>query len=253
MAKKALIAAMISVGGLAILAAAGYAFVMRQFKDVAPGETAFADVRLAVVKADGANMYLMRGPDGYVAFDSGDSKEAVAAGLKLLGIDPLDVKALFLTHSDYDHLAGAALFPNAALYLPKAEVPYVDGTRKRTIFRFFGSRNSLPFTRYQAIGPDQAIDACGLRIQAVPVPGHTAGSTAFLVDGVLFTGDSLLLKDGKAIRPIAALTEDMETAKRSIEKLATMPGIASLCTGHTGYQADAASALVEWRGKVEKN
>jgi glyoxylase-like metal-dependent hydrolase (beta-lactamase superfamily II) len=251
MARKMIIGAAIGLGCLVVLGVAGYAFVMDQFKDVAPGETVLVDGLGAVIKVNGANMYLVRGQDGLIAFDAGDSVDAVTAGLRRLGIDPLDVKALFLTHSDYDHVAGISLFPNAAVYLPAAEEPYIEGRRKRRIFGFFDSKNSLPVQGYEILQPSQAIDACGLKIASMPVPGHTAGSTAYLVNGILVTGDALLLKGGKAIRPIAAFTEDMKTAERSIASLASMPGIAFICTGHTGYSVDPAAALQAWRAKED--
>ncbi len=44
------------------------------------------------------------------------------------------------------------------------------------------------------LADDESIDLDGLRLRALHTPGHTADSMCFTVDGVVFTGDTLLIR-----------------------------------------------------------
>jgi glyoxylase-like metal-dependent hydrolase (beta-lactamase superfamily II) len=46
-------------------------------------------------------------------------------------------------------------------------------------------------------------------VQVIPIPGHTPGATAFLWNGVLFTGDSIVVDEGKWV---AAVLESSDRA-----------------------------------------
>jgi len=84
----------------------------------------------------------------------------------------------------------------------------------------------------------------GIRVQAIATPGHTPGSTSFLVnDSVLFTGDTLVLQDG-LVRPFYRLF-NMDTAAQrdSIRKLARLEEVALLCNAHTGCTSKYARAM----------
>ncbi len=50
-----------------------------------------------------------------------------ADGLKPLGIDPLGVKDVIITHMHYDHAGGLDLFPNATYHIQEKEMAYTTG------------------------------------------------------------------------------------------------------------------------------
>lgn len=249
MKRKTIIVAGVVVGCLAILGAAVNAIGLGDFLGGDPGQTARINERLLMVRSGNVDMYLVQSGEEYIAFDACDSLETEAEGLKKLGVDPQAVKALFLTHSDYDHVSAAALFSNATVYLPKKETSYLDGSRKRRMLHFIVSKMALPVERYETLEEGQTVEACSMKIASIPMPGHTVGSTAYLVDGILMAGDALLLKGGKAVQPMKVFTEDMEEARRSIAAVAAVPGISAICTGHTGYEGDAVSAFSGWAEK----
>lgn len=144
--------------------------------------------------------------DGYVAayvldigagkvalVDAGNDATATAllAELTRRGLDASAVTDILLTHGHPDHTAGVNRFPGAVVHALGAEVPLVERRvgAKGPVTRWFGPMD----TGVRVSDPlqDGARVAIGARTAEVfAVPGHTTGSAVWLVDGVLFFGDS---------------------------------------------------------------
>ena len=130
------------------------------------------------------NMFLVEKEGKYIAFDAGGHAETIQKGLRKLQIDPLNVVAVFLTHTDYDHVAAAGLFKNAEVYVSKAEEQMIDGTTPRMLF--FKNKLEVPYTTLADL---QEVWANGTRVRGILTEGHTPGSMCYEVDGrLLFTG-----------------------------------------------------------------
>ncbi|RKQ91725.1 metallo-beta-lactamase superfamily protein [Solirubrobacter pauli] len=125
--------------------------------------------------------------------------------IRAFRLDPLDVviyaapgvtgpaRAQYLNH--WHEASFGRGFAEAPLHIHEADAPWVD----------------VPVTTFSDG------DAFG-EVQSIPIPGHTPGSTAFLWNGYLFTGDSLWL-DGEDW--IAAVLGDSDRAAyiESLERL----------------------------------
>lgn len=125
--------------------------------------------------------------------DAGNDKEgkALLAELARRKVEPAAVTAILLTHGHADHTAGCHLFPNAKVYALAAEIPLVEGTvaAKGPLPRLVGAKpTGIKVGRGLADGETLSLGNRSVRVFAVP--GHTAGSAAYLVEGVLFVGDS---------------------------------------------------------------
>ena len=66
-----------------------------------------------LIKDEFVNMYLIKDSLGYIAIDAGKDLMVIETELHKLNIKPEEVIAVFLTHSDMDHVAGIPLFKNA--------------------------------------------------------------------------------------------------------------------------------------------
>lgn len=86
-----------------------------------PVETGQISEHGYAIKDEFVNMYLIKDSLGYIAIDAGKDIKVIETELKKLNIKPEEVIAVFLTHSDMDHVAGLPLFTNAKLYMARNE------------------------------------------------------------------------------------------------------------------------------------
>lgn len=158
------------------------------------------DCGYAAESSFGAASWLVLRRDGNVLVDSPRFAAPLAARLRALG----GVRLMFLTHRDdvADHARWAA---------------------ELGCTRVLHARDLGPRTR----GVERVVDgdapvALGEGLTAIPVPGHTAGSTALLVDdSFLFTGDHLWGDaDGRLGASRAVCWHDWGEQTASMERLA---------------------------------
>lgn len=231
--KRTLIVIGVIVGVAALAYLAMFLKLKHETGGFTPAETGHAVDDIYVVKDDFSNVYILKDSLGYVVVDCGNSPEAVAGQMNVLGIDPAEVIAVLLTHSDSDHTGALGLFDHAALYMSREEVQMTDGTTPK--FLWFG--NSLPRTDRTLLDDRQVVRIGNLKVEGILVPGHTAGMMAFLInDEYLFTGDILSLADGR-IAPIPAFFDmDHKQALLSHDIIRTLPAAPRyIFTGHWGW------------------
>lgn len=123
----------------------------------------------------------------------------------------------------------------------------VNGAVKRRLMgREMEGSLDLP---YVTMKENAVMNIGKIKIKAIPTPGHTSGSTAYLVNGrYLFTGDLLVLRDGKAEVTSSMLNNDHELSKQSIRKLAReLQGVRIILTAHSGFTTDFERAMTGFK------
>lgn len=201
-------------------------------KKMSPVETSQITDSIYSIKDSFVNIYLINSDHNYIAIDGGNSIDGVKKGLDQLKINPESVVAIFLTHTDGDHVNALSLFPNASIYLSKEEEQMINGEKSR--FAFFG--NSISGRTYTTLEDNQIVNMLNLKVQGILVPGHTPGSMSYLINGkYLFTGDALGLKDGKICGFNEFFNMDTKTALQSMRKLMTLENAEYIFTAHHGF------------------
>ena len=197
-----------------------------------------------VIKTKSANFYLVNTGDGYLAIDAGGgSKNLIKNELSKLGINPEQIVAVLLTHSDFDHLAALGLFKNATIYLAKEEVQVIDGST----VRMFGFSNKLNYD-YKTLEDNEEVYFGKVKVNTVLTPGHTSGSMSYLIDDkYLFVGDILSLQNGEVGLFNSLFNMDNEMLKKSLENLAQMQNIEYIFTAHYGFADDYQEAFKNFR------
>lgn len=187
--------------------------------------------------------YLVELADGgYALVDAGlDPKaEAIIAALHRRGAKAEDVRAVFLTHAHDDHFGGARAFPQAQIFALEADAAVMrrNGWTVHDVAQ--GARTPL----------------AGTTIETFAVPGHTAGSAAYLIDGVLFLGDAAAAISETELAPNDyAFTYDVSLNHRSLRALAarlrTRQGdVHAIAFGHQG-PVKGLDALLKWASESE--
>ncbi len=230
--KWTLIVIGILVGVVALAYLAMFIKLNHETKGFTPVETGPVVNNISVVRDGISNIYILKDSLGYVVVDCGNSPEAVAGQMKMLGIDPAEVFAVLLTHSDGDHVGALSLFPHAALYMAREEVQMTDGTTAK--FLWFGT--NLPRTDYILLDDRDVVNVGNLKVEGILAPGHTAGMMAYLVnDEYLFTGDIVSLVDGRISEIPAIFDMDHKQALTSHTIIRNIPSARYIFTGHWGW------------------
>jgi hydroxyacylglutathione hydrolase len=174
-----------------------------------------------------SNTYVLADEDGGTAvmIDAGGPVEPL---LEAIEARELTLTQVLLTHHHWDHVCelGKVLgrHPDAKVLGHEAED--VEG-------------------RTATIAPGDVIEAGGLRIEALHTPGHTAGMLSFLVDGHVFTGDTLFKGSVGGVRAPGHTT--FEDIRASImDTLLTLPPETEIHPGHT----DPTTVADEWEGNA---
>jgi glyoxylase-like metal-dependent hydrolase (beta-lactamase superfamily II) len=128
------------------------------------------------------------------------------------------VEAILVTHTHHDHVDGVE-----ALVQATGAPVYVGAGEQASLMR------AAPSARIQPLAGGERLTVGGLTIEALPTPGHTIAGTSYVVDGNVFTGDTLFVGFcGRTDFPGG----DAPTLWRSLQRLAGLPEETRVWPGH---------------------
>jgi hydroxyacylglutathione hydrolase len=185
-----------------------------------------------------SNTYLVAAGPNSDAFlvDAGGPLDPLFAAADKHG---LNVTHILLTHHHGDHVAelGAALerWPDATVLAhPEERVPGTTGD----------------------LNPGEEVEIGGLTVKALHTPGHTAGMLALLVDGEVFTGDTLFKGSVGGVRaPGSTSYADLKSSV--MDTLLQLPPETVIRPGHTdpstvAEELESNPFVRIWRGLDEE-
>ena len=204
-------------------------FIISRFR---PAATQKITDNLYAVRCGIVNFYALTTSFGVVLFDTGLSPAIAKRGLSKLGISPDQVTHVFLTHTDFDHAGGLAAFPRAKCILSKAEEQMINGETRRRGFL----HNSLHLP-YSTMADGETTVVGGNEIKLILNPGHTPGSSSYLINKrILACGDLLRVSRKGTFLPFLWLMNmNHQQDIKSMEAIKPVLNSASyILTGHTG-------------------
>lgn len=154
--------------------------------------------------------------------DCGQDPEARTVKAKLAELK-LTVTAIFLTHGHSDHTGGCKAFEGAQVYAMAPEKGLVEGetAAKGPITRMAKNDPAKSPRLARTLTDGETIDVDGVAVQAFLIPGHTAGSAAYLAQGSLFLGDAVAgQSDGKVRNAPWIFSDDTDQCAASVRALA---------------------------------
>lgn len=175
------------------------------------------------------NTYFLVNEDGQaVVIDSGENYKKVKSVEDLYNIK---IVAVLLTHAHFDHCGNAKKLQDdgAKIYVSKLDACKL--LNNDNLASDFGRKFEY-LTADETFADGDQLNICGIKIKVIATPGHTDGSVCFLVDNLLFTGDTLFL--GSVGRT------DFKSGNRndlvlSIKKLFNLDGDYAVYPGHDEF------------------
>ena len=169
--------------------------------------------------------------------------KTLAAQLEQLGLKPDDVKAMAVSHTHPDHSGNVELFPQATLYVQKAEYDW-PGANNEPRFK--------PSHPVEQLAGDKDVFGDG-SVTILSTPGHTPGHQSLLVKlpktgAVILSGDVVHFKDNWDNRRVPGMNVNKDQSAASMQKIADTLGKekAQLWINHDKVQRDSQKMAPEF-------
>ena len=146
--KRILIITGIIIGVLVVAWGGMYLYIQSLASGFTPMETRKVVDNIFVVKDDFANLFIIQDSTQYIVIDCATKPSTVAEQMKQLGINPDEVSAVFLTHTDGDHVGALGLFDKSKLYMSKEEEQMINGKKSKFLLWQF----DFPYRLYSLGG-----------------------------------------------------------------------------------------------------
>ena len=137
------------------------------------------------------NCYVLHDTDEDVLaiVDPGGENSKLEENIKKIG----NVKYIFLTHGHFDHISEAKKYKDitgAKIVIGKDEEKFLcDGTLN--LSSKYSKKPIIPFDADLLVNDGEEIKFGNSNIKVMFTPGHTSGSVCYLIDDMMFSGDTL--------------------------------------------------------------
>lgn len=177
----------------------------------------------------GANCYLISTDKAAVAVDIGFYSPLVD---EFFENSKQKEKLILLTHAHFDHIGGANIISqkhNAKIAIGAQEADALSDGEINLSDRFHAKIE--PFSADVLLNDCDTIKCGDLEFKTLYTPGHTKGGVCYLLEDVLFSGDTLFYENiGRTDFPGG----DFKTLENSIKQLYCLDDNITVLSGHGG-------------------
>jgi hydroxyacylglutathione hydrolase len=187
----------------------------------------------------GQNCFLVVQESDAILVDPGGN---AAAMLERVRADRLTIQAIVNTHGHFDHIGGVQEIMDAtgaSFYISPLEKAIMKTSNMlRFIFKS-PDKFKIPQATVDLAGASIRLKFGSIELSCLHTPGHTPGGYCFIVEGHIFTGDTVLTEmPGSAELPGGNADHLIE----SLEMLALLDPTLIVHPGH-GYDTNLGTAL----------
>ena len=172
-----------------------------------------------------ANCYLLVKEKHCLVIDPGDRFDIDS----FLESQSLSLDAILLTHAHFDHIGGVDAIlkkHNVPLYIHESELTFLNDSSLNASMSFYQEI----VCRHTAIPlPPKELHIGPFEIEILHTPGHSCGSCCFMIEGNLFSGDTLFQGSiGRMDLPTGSVIQ----MKESLKKLSQLEDSIAVYPGH---------------------
>lgn len=160
--------------------------------------------------------------------DSGENYKLIKQTEEKFGFK---IKAILLTHAHFDHAGNVKKLQNdgAKIYVSKVDADKLLNEDNLSID--FGRKFEYCTADVTFVDGDE-LTVCGINVKVIATPGHTDGSVCFLIDNMLFTGDTLFLE---SVGRTDFKSGNRQDLINSVKKLYALNGDYIVYPGHEDF------------------
>ena len=143
-----------------------------------------------------------------------------------------ELEYILLTHAHFDHILDIDSWvqgTGARVVISEYEVDALSDP-VRNCYKFFNGSDSGYFGKAYGLSDGEKIILGDIEITLMNTPGHTVGSSVYLIDGAAFVGDCVFA--GGSYGRTDLPTGDFRALKDSINKIVSLPEDTLLYPGH---------------------
>ncbi|MDR2542324.1 MAG: MBL fold metallo-hydrolase [Treponema sp.] len=173
-----------------------------------------------------ANAFLVKTNGQNILIDAGTGAGGIIVDkIKRLGVEPEQVNAVLITHLHGDHFGGlqrdgAAIFPNAKIYLAASELEFFTQTNvnQGAVAALAAYENNV--VTFTPDEPGTSLTEIFTGIYPIAAFGHTPGHTLYLIqnqnDRLLIIGDLLHVALVQFAHPEISATFDVDPVEAAV-------------------------------------
>ncbi len=131
------------------------------------------------------NSYVLKTAEGLIMFDCGcgDTMEQIFENMRYWDLSPHDIRYCVLTHPHYDHAGGAHILKRRGVKLVAIrETAEAVASGDERCCGYLYHKIFTPVIVDQLVKDGEKFNLLGVEIEAMHLPGHSMGCTAFLFE-----------------------------------------------------------------------
>lgn len=163
-----------------------------------------------------------------VVIDSGENYKLIK---QVESANGFNIKAVLLTHAHFDHAGNAKKLQDDGVKIYVSKVDAQKLLNEQNLSADFGRKFDYVKADY-TFSDGEMLNVCDIKIKVIMTPGHTDGSATFLVDDMLFTGDTLFLE---SVGRTDFVTGSRVDLVNSIKSLFALDGDYRVFPGHEEF------------------